>query len=130
MLKYQTGKKIVGVLKMKTARLGELAFLAFVIIAILAGLSTSAYPTGDYGAVTGVLVVLGVIVGLLNVSEKETTPFLVAAIALLAAGTASFAAIPVAGKVIDNILNFIGAFVAPAAVIVAIKAVHALGAKK
>ena len=120
----------MGVTKMKTARLGELAFLAFVIIAILAGLATSAYPTGDYGAVTAVLVVLGVIVGLLNVSEKETTPFLVAAIALLAAGTASFNAIPVAGRVIDNILNFIGAFVAPAAVIVAIKAVHALGAKK
>lgn len=117
---------------MKTARLGELAFLAFVIIAILAGLATSAYPTGDYGVVTAVLVVLGVIVGLLNVSEKETTPFLVASIALLVAGTASFEAITVGGvgKVIENILNFIGAFVAPAAVIVAIKAVHALGAKK
>jgi hypothetical protein len=115
---------------MKTNRVGELAFLAFVIIAILAGIATAAYPGGNYGAVYAVLVVLGVIVGLLNVTEKETTPFLVAAIALLAAGTATFSSINVVGPVIDNILKFIGAFVAPAAVIVAIKAIYALGAKK
>ena len=115
---------------MRTSRLGELAFLAFVIIAILAGLATSAYPSGDYGIVTAVLVVLGVIVGLLNVSEKETTPFLVAAIALLAAGTVGFKPVPYAGPVIDNILHFIGAFVAPAAVIVALKAVYVLGSRK
>ena len=115
---------------MKTNRLGELAFLAFVIIAILAGVATSANVGADYSIVTAVLVVLGVVVGLLNVSEKETTPFLVASIALLAAGTATFGTIKVVGPVIDNILKFIGAFVAPAAVIVAIKAVHALGAKK
>ena len=122
--------RLYGVSKMKTARLGELAFLAFVVIAILAGLATFAIPADQLSIVTAVLVVLGVIVGLLNVSEKETTPFLVAAIALLVAGTASFGVLGGAGTVIENILNFIGAFVAPAAVIVAIKAVYALGAKK
>lgn len=115
---------------MKSKRVGELAFLAFVIIAILAGLATSANVSADYSAVTAVLVVLGIIVGFLNISEKETTSFLVASIALLAAGTASFASIPVVGLVIDNILAFIGAFVAPAAVIVGLKAVHTLGSKK
>jgi hypothetical protein len=115
---------------MKTSRLGELAFIAFVIIAILAGLATSINPAGDYSIVTGVMIVLGIVVGLLNISEKETTPFLVAAIALLAAGTATFGRLGFAGSVIDNILQFIGSFVAPAAVIVAIRAVHALGAKK
>lgn len=115
---------------MKTARLGELSFLAFVVIAILAGLATIAYPVEQLSGVTAVLVVLGVIVGLLNISEKETTPFLVAAVALLVAGTASFEVLGRAGEVITNILDFIGAFVAPAAVIVALKAVHALGAKK
>ncbi len=115
---------------MNTSRLGELAFLAFVIIAVLAGLATIAVPMAQMGVVLAVLVVLGVIVGLLNVSEKETTPFLVAAVALLVAGTASFSALGTAGEVISNILAFIGAFVAPAAVIVALKAVYALGAKK
>jgi hypothetical protein len=113
---------------MKTSRLGELAFIAFVIIAIIAGIAQTMVG-GDFLVVTAVMVVLGVIVGLLNVSEKETTPFLVAAIALLAAGTANFAAVPGLG-VISNILNFIGAFVAPAAVIVALKAIYVLGAKK
>jgi hypothetical protein len=120
----------MGVLKMKTSRIGELAFLAFVLIAILAGLAT--YVTGAAnGAITAVLVVLGIIVGLLNVSEKETTPFLVASIALLAAANiGAFVSLGNIGMVIDNILKYIGAFVAPAAVIVALKAVYALGAKK
>ena len=119
----------------KQNRIGEWAFLAFVIIAILAGLATSANVTAPYLEVTAVLVVLGIIVGFLNITEKETNSFLIAAIALLAAGTASFASLDVAGSpgvgaVIDNVLRFIGAFVAPAAVIVALKAVHAIGSRK
>ncbi len=53
-----------------------------------------------------------------------------AAIALLAAGTANFESIGAVGKVISNILGFVGAFVAPAAVIVALKAIYSMGAKK
>ncbi len=120
---------------MKIQRIGELAFILFVVVAILAGLATYVNPEGGYGAVTAVMVVLGVLVGLINVSEKETIPFLVASIALLAAGTASFESLSTIGmgnigKMMSNILTFVGAFVAPAAVIVALKAIYSLGAKK
>ena len=115
---------------MKTSTIGKLAFLAFVAIAILAGLATVWVPMSQMGTVLAVMVVLGIIVGLLNVSEKETTPFLVAVVALLVAGTANFGVLGAVGDVMSNILTFIGAFVAPAAVIVALRAVYALGANK
>lgn len=104
--------------------------MLFVLVAIVAGLATFVSPEAGYGSMTAVMVVLGVLVGLINISEKETIPFLVAAIALLAAGTANFESIGAVGKVISNILGFVGAFVAPAAVIVALKAIYSMGAKK
>ncbi|MDI6721587.1 MAG: hypothetical protein QMD85_04300 [Candidatus Aenigmarchaeota archaeon] len=115
---------------MKMQRIGELAFILFVLIAIVAGLTTYANPSGGYGVVVIAMILLGVIVGFINISEKETIPFLVAAIALLAAGTANFEALGLIGKVVSNILDFVGAFVAPATVIVSLKAIYSLSAKK
>ncbi len=121
---------ITGVYKkMKMEKVGELAFLAVVVIAVLAGLlgASSAW-------VTVLLVVLGLVVGFLNVSEKETTPFLIASIALVVAATATFSSIDSVitglGTIIDNILNNVATFVAPAAVLVALKAVYTLASKK
>lgn len=113
------------------AKIGEWAFLVSIVIAVLAGLASATGAIAAWsGGITALLVILGIIVGFLNISEKETTAFLVAAIALVAAGTASFSAIGAVGSVIDSILGFIGNFVAPAAVIVALKAVYALGKSK
>lgn len=112
---------------MEMSKVGEWAFLACIAIAIIAGLASS-YLVGV--PVTLALVVLGVIVGLLNVSEKETTSFLVAAIALLAAsGVAQWTELAAIGTYVTAILTNIGAFVAPAAVIVALKAVWAMAKK-
>jgi hypothetical protein len=117
---------------MKMDKLGEWAFLACVIIAVLAGIAAGA--VAEYaGWITLALVVLGVIVGLLNVSEKETTAFLVAAIALIVAGGAGFSAINTVvgglGTAIATILGNVAAFVAPAAVIVALKGIWAMAKK-
>jgi hypothetical protein len=118
---------------MAMEKLGEYAFLACIVIAVLAGLATglAGYPGG---AVSALLVVLGVVVGVLNISEKETTPFLVAAIALVAAATVGFSpindVIQNAGTVLDSIFQYIATFVAPGAIIVAFKAIYALASKK
>ena len=106
-----------------------MAFLVLIILAILAGLA-SAVATFDATWVAAILVILGLIVGILNISEKETSSFLIAAIALLIAGTSSFATLGSAGNVVSQILSFIGIAVAPAAVIVALKAIYALGRSK
>ena len=118
---------------MAMEKLGEYAFLACIVIAVLAGLATglAGYQSG---AVNALLVVLGVVVGVLNISEKETTPFLVAAIALIAAATVGFEAIDSvvanAGSTLNAIFNYIATFVAPGAIIVAFKAIYALASKK
>ena len=117
---------------MDMQKLGEWAFLLCVVIAVVAGIAASA--VADYsGWITLALVVLGVIVGLLNVSEKETQAFLVAAIALIVAGGAGFSAIDMVvsglGTAIATILGNVAAFVAPAAVIVALKGVWAMAKK-
>ena len=76
-----------------------------------------------------ILLVLGLIVGFMNVSGKESGGFLIAAIALLVAGgVADFLVIQWQGLgvIIESILGNITRFVAPAAVVVAIRTVFAL----
>ncbi|MBI2547306.1 MAG: hypothetical protein HYW23_02560 [Candidatus Aenigmarchaeota archaeon] len=109
------------------------------MLAVILGLfpSETVIPAAT---VTAVLVVLGIIVGLVNVSARESNSFLLAAIALLIAGVAGYggastgytglySVLPVIGGYLSAILANISTFVAPAAVIVAIKEVYLLARK-
>ncbi len=116
---------------MKMEKMGEYAFLVGVAVAVIAVLIGSAIPGAEF--VPLALVVLGLAVGFLNVSEKETTPFLIAAIALTAAGTSAsgtLGLIPGVGQTLAKIVNNIAVFVVPGAILVALKAVWALASKK
>lgn len=117
---------------MSWQRVGEWAFVAGVIIAVLGG----AFIPG-VGLMALILVILGIIVGIINVTEHETVPYLVAAIALIAAGTANFGIVDaLTGPVIklgsrfEGILDYVANFVAPGAVIVALKTVWGLAKTK
>ena len=116
---------------MNTEKLGRWAFIAGVIIAIIAGIAGAVSdPMG--GWVPLIMLILGIIVGLTTITEKETTPFLVAAIALLVAnGGRAFLLLndvmPGLGTAIDTILVTLAAFVAPAAIIMAVKAIYNIG---
>ncbi len=104
---------------MKLTRIGRWAFLGGLVLAILAGFTAVPY-------LAVLLFVLGLIVGFLNITEKESTSFLVAVITLLVIGVASLEF----GKlnpVIAPILNSFIAFVAAAGLVVAIKQVLATG---
>ncbi|MEK6981466.1 MAG: hypothetical protein AABX38_00920 [Candidatus Micrarchaeota archaeon] len=113
---------------------GEWAFLVGVGISVIIGLAAPAL--GGYIAIIyGILALLGLVVGLMNVGEKETTAFLVAAIALLTTGApfSRLEALPALGMVIPfitGIVSALGVFVAPAAVVVALKAIYNLASKK
>ena len=103
-------------------KIGHFAFVGGVLLAIIAGLLQTTSVFFYLG-----LVVLGVIIGFLNINAKETTPFLVAAIALLMAGTADFQQLdrlfaPL-GTVLNSLMEFIRIFVAPAAIVVGIKSI-------
>ncbi|MCD6576272.1 MAG: hypothetical protein J7K73_03880 [Nanoarchaeota archaeon] len=103
--------------------IGYWLFLVGVLIAILAGLIT---PSTTNTTILWVVAVLGLIVGLINVTLKEEVPFLVAALVILnAAGYMSL--IPVIGQTLTAILYYIMAFVAPAAIVVALKAIYHFG---
>jgi len=105
---------------MGDTNIGHMSFIVGVLLAVLAGL----IPALQTSSVTWILVVLGLVVGFLNVTARETTEFLVAAIALLLVGSAG--ALPVLGAYVLAILANILAFVAPAALIVALKAIWEL----
>lgn len=117
-------KRVAGV---GVEEIGQWAFFAAIILAILLGLVPEVFPA--VGVAT-VLIVLGVIIGFINITARETSAFLIAAIALLLAGTAGLENLPVIGEFIGPILLNIATFVAPAAIIVALKAIVELAKKK
>ncbi|MBN2111684.1 hypothetical protein JW707_01160 [Candidatus Woesearchaeota archaeon] len=102
---------------------GHYAFLVGVLLAVVAALIPSLQAAAW---LPWVLIVLGLIVGFLNITAKETTEFLVATIALMAVGTGGLSAVPSAGAIVLGILKNLVAFVAPAALVVALKAIYAL----
>ncbi|MBD3362077.1 hypothetical protein GF358_04800 [Candidatus Woesearchaeota archaeon] len=105
------------------AKIGSWAFILGVLISIVAGL----IPAWQTPTLIWVLVILGLVVGFLNITAKETTEFLVAALALMIIGSAG--AIPALGVIILSILANIVAFVAPAALVVALKSIWTLAQK-
>jgi hypothetical protein len=112
---------------MENEKIGDYAFLAGIVIAVIASLVPGVVAAST---VSLALVVLGLVVGLLNIKEKETQAFLVAAIAFLVTANAEpgFAAIPQIGsQYLVPILRNLAVFVAPAAIIVAVKAIWNLG---
>ncbi|MBI4145829.1 hypothetical protein HY489_00660 [Candidatus Woesearchaeota archaeon] len=106
-----------------SGKLGHYAFLAGVILAVLAGVVPGLWSV----KVIWVLMALGVLVGLLNITAKETLEFLVAISTLvITSGGASVLLKQslMASIVVGNIL----AFAAPAGFIVAVKTIWQLEA--
>lgn len=107
--------------------IGAWAFIiGLVVAALIALVGASATPT--WALV--LLAVLGIVVGFMNVTEKEVVPFLVASIAWLLAFqslSAVVAGIPLVGAEISAFFALITVFIAPAAAIVAFKALFAAG---
>ena len=116
--------------------LGKWAFIIGVIVAlilgIVAGIGSSIGAAAAW--LTLLLVVLGLIVGFTNITAKESTPFLIAAIALLVASVAGLGhinvLIPYLGTILEEIVKAVLIMVAPAALIVGVKAFYELASKK
>ena len=102
--------------------LGPAAFYIGLIIAIIAMFIT---PSGWLYVV---LAILGVIVGLLNITAKESGPFLFATIAFIVAAFGMYSLITAAGVLIRVQLIRLAAnitvLVGSAAVIIALKAIY------
>lgn len=106
--------------------IGEWAFLAGIVLAVI----LAVFPAPAESTLPGlVLGLLGLIVGLLNITATETKEFLIAVIALLLAGSAGLEVFPSLGWTLSSILLNISQFVAPAAMIVAVKTIFDLARK-
>jgi di/tricarboxylate transporter len=100
--------------------IGEVAFLAGIIISIAAAFIPTEIVTK--GVVYLVLLILGFIVGLLNLRKEEYTTFLLVSLIFLIPGAfESIYQLSVIGEPLKNILTSISTFVLPAALIVAFK---------
>lgn len=110
---------------------GEWAFIVGVILALAAALASSLVTKFmSETTVVMVLMVLGVIVGLLNIQGKETPNFLLATIALMAIGAGGLDKLAGSlGKYLGAVVQYIAVFVAPAAFIVALKAIFDMAKK-
>lgn len=103
---------------------GGIAFIVGLVLAVFLALFGK---LGDWP--TWVLAVLGLIVGLLNVTGREAGRFLLAAIAFVVTFNSLgiiFAPIPVMGSVLQNFFGLMVVFVAPAAAVVAISSLVAI----
>ncbi|MEM2174588.1 MAG: hypothetical protein QXI58_03065 [Candidatus Micrarchaeia archaeon] len=117
---------------MSAEKYGEWAFLAGVLLALVLGLLQGLGVVGDYTLLSLLLVILGLVVGLTTVTSKETDSFLIASIALLSVGAAGLSSLggPTIGAVLADALANLRAFVAPAALVVALKALYKLASTK
>jgi len=117
---------------------GEIAFLAGVVLALVVGVLSGFIPQKTL--LLGILGLLGLVVGLVNIREKEVTSFLVAAIAFLVAGNGLAQVLQLLTSVgevgatlsvaIQGVVSAIAVFVSPAAFIVALKAIYDLTQKE
>jgi hypothetical protein len=113
----------------KNRILGIIGFAAFaigIIMAIICGIIAPANPV-----IILVLVILGIIIGALNITSKEIVPLLLAVIALIVIGGV-FQPISMLGigQVVDQVLRLFAILMAPAAAIAAVRALVTVGFPK
>ena len=108
--------------------LSKIGFWAFIIGLILCVVGGFVSSWASNSAIIIILVILGLIVGFLNITAKETSLFLLAAIALMVTGGV-FSSISVLsiGEFLDRMLSLLATLMAPAAIVAAIKALWAVG---
>ena len=107
-------------------QIGNYSFIIGVIIAVVLGLAAPRLGTAA-AWLWSLLIVLGLIVGFLNVSGKETKDFLLVTVSLVVvayAGSAqidSWSNVELIGQYLKGVFDSILALVFPASVVVALK---------
>ena len=112
------------------AIVGKVAFVVGVVFAIIGGIwGGASVPTKEW--IIWILLIAGILIGLLNITAKEGTTVLTAAVALIILGiwgfTPAFSPVErISETLAENVIGVVCSFallMAPAAIIVALKAV-------
>ncbi len=104
-------------------KIGTWSFIIGIVIAVAAGLWDIS------PVIVSILIILGLIVGFLNVTGKETTPFLLATVSLVivaAVGQNTLSHVEIIGPRLQHILLTFITFIIPSTIIVACKAIYSL----
>ncbi|MDO8623174.1 MAG: hypothetical protein Q7R52_02915 [archaeon] len=112
-----------NVLIKKNSNWGSWTFIVGVIVALIAGF----FPLGT--ALVSVLIMMGILVGVWNISGDETQGFLLAGVSLVivsSLGANTFGEIAFVGKYLNNIMSAVQIFVTPATVVAALKQIYNL----
>ena len=123
-------------LKSRENTIGAWAFLIGVILAIVIGLATSLIPIPELARfsaqIYGILVVLGIVVGFINVTSKDSQTFMIAGAVLVVVSkfgmesvTGSLIGIGIGDAVSSTFAALLALFV-PATIIVALKVVFSI----
>jgi hypothetical protein len=134
---------------MEMEKIARWTFVAVVVIAIVMGLvvgsmaDVATLHTADTNVMDAtayvvlIMLILGIVVGFISVTSKEVTPFLIGAIALVVVGTSTvWSALMLKSQLnllyywATDIVSFIAAFAAPAAVIIAVRSLLAIEKEK
>jgi len=108
--------------QLRQNKVGAWAFVLGVVIALIAGISTD---LSQNNFLVGALVIIGIIVGLLNITGKEGPAFLLAGAVLIIAtkfGGENYAALGVAGDYLKQVMQSITTLVVPATIITSLRA--------
>ncbi len=121
------------VIRAKENILGAWAFLAGVVLAVAIGLSTSLVSIPiltEYSAeIYGVLVLLGIVVGFVNISGRESQNFLITGTILVVVSKFGMESVQGSligigvGDVVSSIFGALLALFVPATIVVALKSV-------
>lgn len=107
--------------------IGAIAFFAGMLLAIIGG-----GVSRENGTIVLILVIMGIIIGLFNITGREMIPFLVAAIALVVVGIAVQPFSPLddvidgLGRVLNGMVAYVAVLMTPAAIINAVRVVWSL----
>jgi hypothetical protein len=105
--------------------IGMAAFSIGLVLAIIYGVISR-----NDASVTLGLVILGIVVGFLNITRREMVLLLLTAVALIVVGKPSFSPLndlaDGLGTSLNGIVSYLAVFMAPAAVITAVRAIWAV----
>ena len=121
-------------MKSKRKALGPWVFLVGVVIAVILGLFN--IPPGYSDLILAVLIIIGILIGFLNVTKEESSGFLLAGAVLILVSSLGqnavsvFSAVSIGsiqiGAMLSGILNALLILFVPATIIVALRAVFNL----
>ena len=109
-------------MKGKKNFIGGWAFLVGIVLALVVGIASN---LNNNPWIVGIVAILGLIVGLFNIAEKEVTPFLMSGIVLILASAFGMSVMDAIPKAVDVLTALLTLFI-PATIVVAVKNVFTM----